>query len=288
MGTRCHAALLFLAFVLLLDAGCRRQPPARQFPITGQVLAVAPGGQEITIRHDEVKGFMPAMVMPFKVKDATLTKGRLPGDLVKARLFVTDDEAWLEDVEKTGWAPFPERSEASTPAFDLLKEGQPLPDETLVDQDGRAFRLSALRGSPVLLTFVYTRCPLPTYCPLMDRHFQAVQNAIKEGRLAANVRLVSISFDPDFDTPAVLKAHAARVGADPRIWTFATAPRPQIEALGGRLGLSVIRDAQDPTSITHNLRTAVVDAQGRLVGVLNGNEWTPEQAIAALASTTSS
>lgn len=283
MSSHRRAALLVLAMTALVGASaCRREPPARQFPLTGQVLAVSADGREITIRHDDVKGFMPAMVMPFKVKEAGATKGRLPGDLVKATLFVTDEDAWLEGLEKTGWAPFPEKTGAATPAVTLLKEGEALPDETLIDQDGRAFRLSSLKGSPLLLTFIYTRCPLPNYCPLMDRHFQAIQQSIKEGRAPSGLRLVSVSFDTDYDTPAVLKAHAQRVGADPHVWTFATAPAAQVEALGNRLGLSVIRDPKDPISITHNLRTAVVDRQGRLVTVLNANDWTPRQALEAL------
>ncbi len=262
-------------------AGCRREPTGRQFPLTGQVLAVSPDGGEITVRHEEVKGFMPAMVMPFKVKDRALTKGRLPGDLVKATLVVTDEEAWLSSLEKTGWAPFPQTA-GEAPAVPLVKTGEAVPDVTLIDQDARSFRVSSLRGSPVLVTFIYTRCPLPDFCPRMDRHFRAVQNAIKAGRLPAGIRLLSISFDPDFDTPAVLKAHAAAIGADPRTWTFATASSRDVEAFGARLGLSVIHETTDPT-ISHNLRTAVIDRDGRLVTILDGNDWTPEQAMAALA-----
>jgi protein SCO1/2 len=283
---RCHQALLaLLAFILMVaSSACRREPPARRFPLTGQVLAVSTDGGEITIRHDEVKGFMAPMVMPFRVRDRALTKGRLPGDLVRATLVVTDEDAWLEALEKTGWSPFPEPAAAAgSPVADLVKDGEPVPDATLIDQDARSFRLSSLRGAPVLITFIYTRCPLPDFCPRMDRQFRAVQRAIEDGRLPAGIRLVSISFDPEYDTPAVLKAYAARVGANRRLWTFATAPRASIEAFGARLGLSVVREGGDPV-ITHNLRTAVIDREGRLVTILNGNAWTPEQAIAALAA----
>jgi protein SCO1/2 len=194
---------------------------------------------------------------------------------------VTNEEAWLEAVEKTGWAPFPEAASVAPAPVPLLKDGEPLPDATLVDQDGGAFRLSTLRGAPLLITFIYTRCPLPDFCPRMDRHFQALQRAIKLGAVPAGTRLLSVSFDPEYDTPTVLKAHAKLVGADPRIWTFATAPKPQIETFAGRLGLSVVREA-DTQVLTHNLRTAIVDQEGRLVTVLGGNEWTPEQAVAVL------
>jgi protein SCO1/2 len=249
------------------------------------VLAVRADGREITIHHDDVKGFMPAMTMPFQLKDPALAKGRMPGDMVKATLVVTDNEAWLSRVVKIGWAPFPEPSAAAAPpAIDLLRNGDEVPDETLIDQSGTAFQFSSLRGSAVLVTFIYTRCPMPDFCPRMDALFAAVQRAIQAGRVPGKVRLLSVSFDPDFDAPAVLKAHAAAMGADERVWTFATAPRAQIEQWGARLGLSVLRAAGDPSDITHNLRTAVIDRRGRLVTVLGGNQWTAEQAIAALAS----
>jgi protein SCO1 len=225
---------------------------------------------------------MPAMTMPFRLKDAALARGRRPGDLIRARLMVTDEESWLAGIEKTGWAPLSEDRGSRRSAVELLTPGDPVPDETLIDQDGKPFRFSSLRGSAVLVTFIYTRCPLPEFCPRMDAYFAAIQKALAGGRLGGPVRLLSVSFDPDFDTPAVLEAHAASVGADPRVWTFATAPSDQVEAWGGRLGLSVIRDAKNPSDLTHNLRTAVIDAQGRLVTVLDGNRWTVDEAIAAL------
>jgi len=269
------------ALVLALPA-CRREPPARQYEITGHVLAVKDDGTEITIRHDDIPGLMAAMTMPFRVKDPLLVKGRVPGDLVKGTLMVTAETHWLSRLEKTGWAPFPETAEA--PRVPWLEPGETVPDETFIDQDGNAIRLSSLNGSVVIVTFIYTRCPLPDYCPLMDRRFAAIQQAVRDGRTARGVRLLTISFDPDHDTPAALRAHAARLGADPALWTFATAPRDKVDAFGARLGLDVIRDAKNPADITHNLRTAVLDRQRRLVTILNGNGWSVEDALAALAS----
>ena len=278
-----HAALaLLLATLGLLPAGCRREPPGREYPITGHVLAVKADGTEITMRHDDIPGFMPAMTMPFKVKDPALAKGRQVGDLVRGTLVVTDEDAWLSRLEKTGWAAFAERETVPRPAVDPVEAGEAVPDETFIDQDGNALKLSELRGSTVLLTFIYTRCPLPDFCPRMDRQFAAVQRGIQAGQVEGAVRLVSVSFDPDYDSPAVLREHARRAGADPRIWTFVTAPRDRVDAFGARLGLDVIRNPKDPVDITHNLRTAVIDPQGRLVTVF-GSDWTPEQALRALA-----
>jgi protein SCO1/2 len=270
--------------VLLLAVACARSPEPRQYPLTGQVLSVKPDRTELVIRHDDVRGFMPAMTMPFRLKNPALADGKVPGDLIRATLMVTDEEAWLEHVEKTGWAPLPERADSEPPPVSLLRPGETVPDETLIDQDGQAFRVSSLKGKAVLLTFIYTRCPLPEFCPRMDAWFGAVQQAIKDGRLRGAIRLLSVSFDPDFDAPAELRAHAARLNADPAIWTFATAPRPRVDAWAGRFGLSVIRDGDRPSDITHNLRTAVIDRQGRLVAILDGNRWTPGDAITALAS----
>ena len=275
---------LSLVSLVVLAATCTRSPAPRQYDLKGQVLTVSPDGRELVVRHDEVEGFMPAMTMPFRLKDPALARDRRPGDLIRARLMVTDVESWLAGIEKTGWAPLPEEDGPSRPAVELTKPGDPVPDETLVDQDGKAFRISSFRGSAVLVTFIYTRCPLPEFCPRMDAYFAAVQKAVAGGRLGGPVRLLSVSFDPEFDTPAVLKAHAAGVGADPRIWTFATAPADRVEAWGGRLGLSVIRDPKDPSDLTHNLRTAVIDPQGRLATVLDGNRWTVDEAVAALSS----
>jgi protein SCO1 len=271
--------------VLLVASACSRVPDhARRYELTGQVLAVKPDGTELVVRHDDIKKFMPAMTMPFRVKDPAESRDRRPGDLIRATLFVTDEESWLADVRKTGWTPLVEAAGAATPAVEALKPGDMVPDETFIDQDGGSFRVSSLRGSAVLVTFVYTRCPLPEFCPRMDAHFGTVQKAAKEGRLGGPVRLLSISFDPDFDTPAALKAHAARLGADPKVWTYATAPRERVERWGARLGLSVIRDGSNPSDLTHNLRTAVIDGRGRLVAVLEGNLWTPDEAMAALGS----
>ncbi len=273
---------LLLATLGLLPASCRREPPGREYPITGHVLAVKADGTEITVRHDDIPGFMPAMTMPFRVKDPALARGRQVGDLVRGTLVVTDEESWLSRLEKTGWAPFEEREDAARPAVDPIEAGQPVPDEAFIDQDGNALRLSELRGTTVLLTFIYTRCPLPDFCPRMDRQFAAVQAAVSAGQVKGPVRLISVSFDPDHDSPAVLREHASRAGANPKIWTFVTAPRDRVDAFGARLGLDVIRDPKDPADITHNLRTAVIDPEGRLVTVF-GSDWTPELALRTLA-----
>jgi protein SCO1/2 len=163
-----------------------------------------------------------------------------------------------------------------------LAAGDQVPDATFTDQDGKALEIASLRGTRWALTFVYTRCPLPTFCPALDQRFQVVQRAIAADRALAGARLVSITIDPDYDTPGVLRAHAARLRADPAVWRFVTGERDAIDRFGQRLGLTVQRGSGAPEDVVHSLRTAVVDAKGRLVRVFEGTEWAPADVLSAL------
>ena len=131
-----------------------------------------------------------------------------------------------------------------------------------------------------LLTFIYTRCPLPDYCPRMNAHFAAVQRSLQaDPALGRSVRLLSVSFDPGFDTPARLAAKAKEMGADPALWHFVTAPRERVDAFGAALGLSVLREGADGSNITHNLRTVLLDPDGKLARTYNGKDWSPEDVV---------
>lgn len=275
-----------LAFLLLWSASCGQSATkTREYELEGVVRAVDVDKKQVTIAHGDVKGLMPGMTMPFDVKDAALLKDRAPGDQVKATLVVQDNGAYLSTMEKTGTAPpaTTPASPAASSGFELTKVGQPIEDVSLVDQDGRKQQLSAHRGSVLAITFTYTRCPLPTFCPLMDQHFVKIQRAIKgDPKLAGKVRLLSITLDPAFDTPAVLKQHATALGADPKVWSFATGHRDDLDRLGTRLGLLVQREGKEAEDITHSLRTVIVNRAGALEKVYQGNEWTPDQVVAEL------
>lgn len=259
--------------VLLLAAvGCRRAPEGRRYALTGQVLAVHAERDELLLRHDDIPGFMPAMVMPFTVRDPAIPPGLRPGDLVRGVLRVGDTTAVLEGLEKTGYRPLPPETAKALSPPGALAPGDPVPDVALVDSGGRRHRLSEWRGRAVALTFVFTRCPLPEFCPALDRRFAELQSVVRaDPVLRGSTLLLSISFDPAFDTPEVLRRHAQGLGADPSLWIFATGSAADVEAFGSAFGLSVARDP----AITHNLRTAVVDASGRLVRVHAGADWTP-------------
>ena len=273
-----------LAAALLVSAACGRQPDTRTYQLTGQVLAVRPETKEILVKHDDIPGFMPAMTMPYAVKDAGLLAGRAPGDLITATLVVEPELAHLSVITKTGSAPIPEDARTTIPAaagVELLKPGDAAPGTTLTDQHERPIALKDFAGTAAAVTFIYTRCPLPQYCPLMDRRFAEVQAAVKANpALSGKVRLLSVSFDPKFDRAAVLRAHAATLGADPAVWTFATADESVVDRFAATFGVNVIREPDG--TITHNLRTAVLDPAGRVTAILDSNAWTAPDLVREL------
>ena len=260
---------------------CAPRPAGRRYELRGQVLSVHPERREIVIRHEDIPGFMPAMTMPFSVKDEALLEGRVPGDRVEGTLVVTEDNAWLERIVKVGFAALPpEAAAAAEPG--ALPPGAVVPDAAFVDQDGKARRLADWRGRAVALTFIFTRCPLPDFCPAVDRSFARLQGLVMaDAALRAKARLLTVSFDPEHDSPEVLRRHAARLGADPSVWLYLTGDVAQVDEFGRSFGLSV--DRGDSTAgLTHNLRTAVIDPAGRLVRIWRGSDWDPAEVAAEL------
>ena len=277
------ASLLGILLAVAGAAGCGTAPPpekVRQYPLTGEVLAIKPDRSEVQVKHDEVKGFMEPMTMWFTIREPRLLDGIAPGDLISATLVLTAEDSYLTAIRRTGSRPPGEASASPPAAAETLPIGAAVPDITFTDEAGQPRPLSSYRGTYTLLTFIYTRCPLPDYCPRMNAHFAAVQRALKaELLLGRNVRLISVSFDPEFDTAARLSAKAREMGADPSLWHFVTAPRTDVDAFGAKLGLSVVREGADGSNITHNLRTVLLDRDGRLARTYNGREWVPEEVV---------
>jgi protein SCO1/2 len=277
-------ASIVLSVCLAFAASACTKSDERTFTLQGQVLSLEPARKQLTVKHEEIKGFMPAMTMPYEVRDTKLLDGLAPGDLINATLVVVSNGAYLSAIRKVGQAPLEKPpAEAPNPSassgFELLKPGEAVPDSAFVDQSGQKRRFSAFKGSPVVMTFIYTKCPLPTFCPLMDRHFAALQTSLKADASLQAVRLVTVSFDPITDTPAVLREHAKRLNADLTRWTFLTGDRDEIDQFAARFGVSISRAMNDARDITHNLRTAIIDRDGKIVKVYTGNDWSPEQVL---------
>jgi protein SCO1/2 len=272
---------------LALVAAACSTPDQRTFTLQGQVLSLDSARKILVVKHEEIKNFMPAMTMPYEVQDVKALDGLAPGDLVNATLVVFSNGAHLTAIRKVGTAPLETPpAEAPNPTasagFELLRPGEAVPDGSFLDQGGKKRRFSDFKGSPVVMTFIYTRCPVATFCPLMDRHFAALQKTLKQDPALQRVHLVTVSFDPATDTPAVLTKHAKSLDADLSRWTFLTGDRDDVDQFASRFGVSIARSLTDMRDITHNLRTAIISADGTLVKAYTGNDWSPDNVIADL------
>ena len=275
-----------MLLAVLLCAACGNQEKAEQYTVRGLVRSLPPGQQTIEVQHEEIPGFMAAMTMPFPVRDPKILAGVKPGDAITFRLNVTPRSAWIDQIHAIDPAELRLPKSAATAeasparnASPRLHEGDMLPAWKLVGEDGKTITPETFRGRPYVLTFIFTRCPIPDYCPRMSQNFSELQKAIKSGAGAlSQTRLLSISFDPDFDTPAVLKAYAEREEADPAVWSFATGP--EVPTL--TRGFSVLVQPEAGT-ISHSLATALIDRDGRIKKIWRGNGWTVKEVTDAIA-----
>lgn len=274
--------------VLTAAAGCGRSPEAPPatsaetiYDVKGVVREIEPAEKTIVIDHETIPGFMDAMVMPFNVKDTNLLVEVSVGDTVKFQLVVTETDSWISTMAKAGVSgdrpsPVPAPTEpGGTNEVPSLKGGDVVPDFELTDQEGRPFRLRDFRGKPVIVTFIFTTCPLPNFCPLMTRNFAAMQKELRK-TLGDRFHLLSITIDPGQDTPEVLKEYALHFTQDLATWSFVTGSPEQIRQVATLFGLSY---QPEGGTITHNLRTALIDPQGRIVHIWKSNVWQPEEVL---------
>jgi protein SCO1/2 len=254
--------------------------------LRGVIREIAANRRRAVIQHEAVPDYMPAMTMGFNVRDAKELSGLAVGDTITCTLTVTPESYWISDIRKvaggkTNQPAGPPRAVTADKTKEL-KRGDVLPDAELVAEDGRHIRFSDFRGQALAFTFFFTRCPLPDYCPRMAANFAAARALLLTRPAFTNWQLLSISFDPDFDRPAVLAAYAKAYRADiPEHWLFSAASVRVLRDLGPRLDLLVHRDPDG--GISHNLRTVVLDPKGRIFRQFDGNEWKPEELVEAVA-----
>jgi protein SCO1/2 len=289
--------LIVVIAALLAAASCSSP---KKYEMRGQILGVNRDKLEILVKHEDIPGLMPAMTMPWKVQHASLLDNIGPGDLITSEIEVNDSLGVVTKITKLGTAKpdVPAPAAPAKPEVRYLMPGDAVPNQALVDQDGRPRDFESIRaGRAMAVTFIYTKCPIPTFCPAMDRQFAAAQAVIKQKGLEDRVGLLSVSFDPRNDTPAVLKQHAQKLAADPKVWTFVTGGREEIDRFASSMLVTLVRgEAANPAlrqaqgapslpsgdEIGHTLRTTVVDRRGRIVTSHSGAEWTPEQLVAEL------
>ena len=278
-------SLPLLCLALALAACERSKTPdssVRSYQVRGIVRGFAPDRSTVSIEHEDIPGFMPSMTMPFSVRDPKEITELKIGDAISFRMSVTDNDLFLDQVKKIAATevrvatPSPAPS-ASAKTADRLKEGDLVPAYSLTSQDSTPVTLDSFRDRPYILTFVFTRCPIPTFCPRISKNFSELQDAIKaDPALAGKARLLSITLDPKFDTPEILKAYGEHQKADFGIWTFATGDPVQIDALAQSFAVYVQPEAG---TISHGLATALVSPEGKVVKIWRGNGWMPSEVL---------
>jgi protein SCO1 len=281
-----RSPLIISLTFLLLFAGCSQQPSAKRYELQGRVVAVDAANQQLTIAHRDVPGLMKGMTMPFIVskKDAWVFRAIAPGDEVHATLVLGKD-AEIENISFTKGAAVGD----GTSELHIPQTGEEVPDFTLTNQNGQKIHFKQFRGKPLLLTFVYTRCPFPDYCIRMSNNFsQVLQQLQKDPGAFANAQLLSISIDPEHDTPAVLREYGQHyVGrVDPKFqhWQFASGSPDEVRKVADFFGLSYnSKDGQ----IVHGLRTALIGADGKVLAIYSGNDWKPEDVAGEIVEATS-
>lgn len=233
---------------------------ARVFLARGVVEKVQPEDLEVVIKHEAVSNYMDAMTMPFKVKNQNELAGLQRGDQINFQLHVTADESWVDHFSKTGFVKLPAPPTNSVAVihgekFELLHY-------KFTNELGQAVSLSDFPGQAMAITFFYTRCPLPDYCPRLSKNFEEASRQLEAMTNApTNWHFLSISFDPEFDSPAMLRAYGQSYGYDPAHWSFLTGPKDKIRELAARAGVTI---QDNDGTINHNFRTLIIDASGQL------------------------
>jgi protein SCO1/2 len=253
---------------ICLGGSCRSS--VRTYGAEGVVVSVAGDRRSAVIRHGDIEGLMPAMTMLLAVKDPGLLKGISANDTVRFRLSVTSRESWISGIAKTGHSA----AEPEAAAFKSLAEF------SLTDQEGRTVRPQDLAGKALAVTFIYTRCPLPDYCPRFTGNFAKLQKHLAP-RFGARFQLVSVSLDPAYDTPQVLKRYGLKHGSDFRIWTYLTGGEDEIRALARQYGVEFWRDKD---LVNHSAACAVIAPGGKLYKLYRGNTWTSDEVEADLSA----
>lgn len=254
----------------------------QEFQVRGVVQEVKAADKEVIIKHEEIPNYMPAMTMTFEVKNGSELSGISSNDIVNFRMVVTDDDGWIENLTKVGVSTN-SNADIIRSRTRIVREVEPLavgdkmPNYPFTSSLGEKIELKDFAGQAYAFTFIFTRCPFPTFCPRMNINFEAAYKELMAAPNApTNWHLVSISFDPEFDTPHRLKEYSATYNPDPRKWSWVTGAMIDIDAITEQLGLVF---TFENNTYNHTLRTVVVDKNGVIRQNFWGNEWTPQELV---------
>jgi len=286
---RVHSLLAWLVglSLILAVAACQKEKPVPQqrYEVRGKVVAVDKRGGTVTLAHEAIQGYMGAMTMGFVLKDQWAFDVLKEGQSVRATLVVQGENAWLEGIVVTEEPTPASASLASPEALPPPPLGAEVPDFQLINQDGKRIHLHQYRGKALLLTFIYTRCPLPNYCPLMSRNFAKILDHLRsDPALAASTHLLSISIDPEYDKPAVLRSYGLEYAGKSspfERWEFASGNPEQVREVTGFFGVNYWNDRGQ---IVHALMTALIGPDGKVRNLYRGNQWQPADVLSDLRS----
>ena len=268
---------LFVAICLCFVSSCRHSNE-KHYEFRGKIVAVEPDKHQVTVSHEDIKGYMPGMTMPFTVRDQIDLKELAPNDMLSATLVVDGSHTWLQDLIVTRVS----ENSAAMPAVTIAKEGDEVPNFTLRNQNNREIHFRDYRGKALLLTFIYTRCPVPEYCTLMSDNFAQIDRALgQDPELYEKTHLLSISIDPGYDTPEVLRsygaAHTERYEKETFAhWEFAGGTSEQVKKVAEYFGLTYFPEKDQ---IIHALRTVIVSLDGKVSKIYTGNDWKPDEVV---------
>jgi protein SCO1 len=261
MVNRVSVALL----ALLVFTSCRHSAPnSKAFSVRGVVIELKSDGKTVIVDHEEIPDYMDAMTMPFRAKDTNQLAKLQPGDQINFQLFVTEEQSWIGHVTKTGRrvALTNSISAAARVAPPPSPPEHPLVDYAFTNQLGQPVTLGSFRGQALAITFFFTRCPIPDYCPRLSKNFEEASNKLASMPDAPrNWHFLSVTIDPQFDTPEVLRAYARRYDHDPKRWSFLTGPVDKITELARESGVTF---KPDSGLFDHNFRTLIIDPTGKL------------------------
>jgi len=282
---------LILAALAFVSAGCKSKPAESgpRFHLHGKIVSVSAKDGSATVDHDAIPDFMGAMTMPYPVPDAKVLATLARGDEITADVVVTEGVPDLENVVIVKKAPQPKPDPASSSSFHVPQPGDAVPDFALLDQNGKRIHLRSFRGDALLLTFIYTRCPFVDFCPKVSDNFAHVYAMLRdETGPQSRIRLLSVSFDPAHDTPAVLRQYAASfshtTGTDRPFdrWDFAAAPEKELPEIAKFFGLYYnAKEGQ----ITHSMSTSLISPDGKIVAWFHDNDWNPSDLMADATKT---
>lgn len=274
--------------LLIAMASCQRSnvtPVGDRYELTGTVVSVEPAKKQVTVAHEEIPDFMPAMTMDFTLRDEHALKILGPGDRIAAALVVAGTEYWLEELVITKATTDEITTSGSSNTVVEAKVGSEVPNFSLINQNSKPIHIEGYRGKALVLTFIYTRCPMPDQCTLMSNNFAAIGRELeKQPALYEKTHLLSVTVDPEYDTPAVLRsygaAHSGRYSEESfKHWEFATGSEEQVKAIAEFFGL---RYYPEQSEIVHGLRTAIIGPDGKVHKTYRGNQWKPAEVVSEI------